>query len=41
MKRSNRVSPLLEALRVKLCVACQEDVFRVEDSFLISSADVN
>ena len=31
----------LETLRVLLCVACQEDVFRVEDPFLISIADVS
>ena len=30
-----------KALRVVLCVACQEDIFRIEDSFLISSADVS
>ena len=29
-------TPPLEALRVLLCVACQEHVFRVEDPFLIS-----
>ena len=34
-------TPPLEALRVLLCVACQEDVFRVEDPFLISIADVS
>ena len=33
--------PPLETLRVLLCVACQEDVFRVEDPFLISIADVS
>ena len=31
----------LETLRVPLCVACQEDVFRVEDPFLVSIADVS
>ena len=30
----------LETLRVLLCVACQEDVVRVEDPFLISVTDV-
>ena len=30
----------LETLRILLSVACQEDVFRVEDPFLISIADV-
>ena len=30
----------LETLRILFCVACQEDVFRVEDAFLISIADV-
>ena len=30
-----------KALRVVLCVACQEDIFRIEDSFLISIADVS
>ena len=34
-------TPPLETLRVRLCVACQEDVFRVEDTFLISIADVS
>ena len=34
-------TPPLEALRVLLCVACQEDVFRVEDPFLIAGADVS
>ena len=34
-------TPLLEAPRVLLCVACQEDVFCVEDPFSISSADVS
>ena len=34
-------TPPLETLRVPLCVACQEDVFRVEDPFLISIADVS
>ena len=34
-------TPPLEALRVLLCVACQEDVFRVEDSLLISIGDVS
>ena len=34
-------TPPLEALRVLLCVACQEDVYRVEDPFLISIADVS
>ena len=33
--------PPLETLRVLLCFACQEDVFRVEDPFLISIADVS
>ena len=31
----------LETLRVLLGVACQEDVFRVDDPFLISTADVS
>ena len=31
----------LETLRVLLSVACQENVFRVEDPFLISIADVS
>ena len=31
----------LETLRVRLGVACQEDVFRAEDPFLISTADVS
>ena len=31
----------LETLRVLLTVACQEDVFPVEDPFLISTADVS
>ena len=34
-------APPLEGLRVLLCVACQEDVFCVEDPFLISTADVS
>ena len=34
-------TPPLETLRVLLGVACQEDVFRVEDPFLISTADVS
>ena len=34
-------TPPLEILRVPLCVACQEDVFRVEDPFLVSIADVS
>ena len=34
-------TPPLETLRVLLCVACQEDVVRVEDPFLISIADVS
>ena len=34
-------TPPLEALRVLLCVAFQEDVFRVEDPFLISIADLS
>ena len=34
-------TPPLETLRILLCVACQEDVFRVEDPFLISIADVS
>ena len=33
-------TPPLETLRVLLSVACQEDVFRVEDPFLITTADV-
>ena len=33
-------TPPLEAPRVLLCVACQEDIFRVEDPLLISIADV-
>ena len=34
-------TPPLETLRVLLNVACQEDVFRVEDPFLITTADVS
>ena len=34
-------TPPLETPRVLLCVVCQEDVFRVEDPFLISTADVS
>ena len=34
-------TPPLETLRVLLCVACQDDVFRVEDPFLISIAHVS
>ena len=34
-------TPPLEALRILLCVACQEDISRVEDPFLISTADVS
>ena len=34
-------TPPLETLRVVLCVACQEDVFQVEDPFLISIAEVS
>ena len=34
-------TPPLETLRVLLCVACQEDVVRVEDPFLMSIADVS
>ena len=34
-------TPPLETLRVLLSVARQEDVFRVEDPFLISIADVS
>ena len=34
-------TPPLETLRILLCVACQEDVFRVEHPFLISIADVS
>ena len=34
-------TPPLETLRVLLCVACQEDAFRVEDPFLISIADAS
>ena len=39
----NRFSatPPLETLRILLSVACQENVFRVEDPFLISIADVS
>ena len=45
--RHKRVEPIfsatppLETLRVLLIVACQEDVFRVEDPFQISIADVS
>ena len=35
------VTTPLRILRVLLSVACQEDVFRVEDTFLISIADVS
>ena len=31
----------LETLRVQLSVACQEDVFPVEDPFLVTTADVS
>ena len=44
MKESNRPSRQhfrFETLRVLLSVACQEDVFRVEDPFLITTADVS
>ena len=34
-------TPPVESLRILLCVACQEDVFRVEDPLLISIADVS
>ena len=34
-------TPPLETLRILLGVACQEDVFQVEDPFLISIADVS
>ena len=34
-------TPPLEILRILLSVACQEDVFRVEDPFLISIPDVS
>ena len=34
-------TPPLKTLRILLSVACQEDVFRVEDPFLISIADVS
>ena len=34
-------TPPLDTLRVLLSVACQEDVFRVEDPFLITTADVS
>ena len=34
-------TPPLETLRVLLTVACQEDVFRVEDPFLNTPADVS
>ena len=34
-------TPPLETLRILLCVACQEDVFQVEDPFLISITDVS
>ena len=34
-------TPPLETVRVLISVACQEDVFRVEDPFLISIADVS
>ena len=34
-------TPPLEAPRILFCVACQEDVFRVEDPFLITTADVS
>ena len=33
-------TPPLETLQVLLSVACQEDMFRVEDPFLITTADV-
>ena len=44
IKESNRsfsATPPLETLRILLGVACQEDVFRVEDPFLISIADLS
>ena len=34
-------TPPLETLRVLLSVACQEDVFRVDDPFLIATADMS
>ena len=34
-------TPPLETLRILLSITCQEDVFRVEDPFLISIADVS
>ena len=34
-------TPPLETLRVLISVACQEDVFRAEDRFLITTADVS
>ena len=34
-------TPPLETLRILLGVACQEDVFQVEDTFQISIADVS
>ena len=34
-------TPPLETLQVQISVACQEDVFRVEDRFLITTADVS
>ena len=42
-KRSKPIfsaTPPLETQRILLCVACQEDVFRIEDPFLISIADM-
>ena len=44
MKGSSQIfsaTPPLETLRILLSVACQEDVFRVKDPFLISIADVS
>ena len=34
-------TPPFEVLRVLFCVACQEEVFRTEDPFLISIADAS
>ena len=34
-------TPPLVTLRILLCVACQEDIFRVQDPFLISVTDVS
>ena len=41
VERTFSATPPLETLRVLLSAACQEDIFQVEDPFLISIADVS